>query len=66
MDQITVDYTKARLGSRPGTAKIARCPKCGRKGEFVLYDNASWRCFHKGRAVALGIIITDGCYGKGE
>lgn len=58
-----VDFTKMRLSKR---ARIARCPKCGRRGEVMTYVQRGkpngGRCFHKGNATAFGLIVTDACY----
>jgi len=31
---VSFDYTIMRTGRRVGRGKIARCPKCGRKGAY--------------------------------
>lgn len=57
-----MDYTKMRLGTKTrGSRKIARCPKCGRKGESVTYKDGDGYVIHQVTGTVMPT-VTDGCY----
>ena len=56
-----IDYTKFRLNTKPFGIRIRRCPKCGRKGEALRYDDGTGRVFHTARRGLIGLTIGDHC-----
>lgn len=55
-----IDYTHKRLHSKTDRGlRIEVCPKCGRKGERIVYRDGAVHYAHKGEVGMWGMISID-------
>lgn len=62
----TIDYTRKRLGSKVEGRTIARCPKCGRKGQRTIYKDSDQNFIHVAHKEMGFWAVTDNCFIKAE